>query len=220
MMLNGARSIVCETQLRRESAYLWGGRTCGFATGSECGSLGHAAGRPSKRPAALCQHRYPSPDRSALSQGRPVILFQRSDSGGLIGGKPTVIEYQGPRPIVFARWRTNSGAALKSMLGKQTCKRHPSSLPQWRPLALLAAWTPTWNAAPLAQVQALSLPKRWAPIRQARRWPVLPLAFCVTTQASAAAHVAKTFAFSKAFDHCSRRRGMTPAAVSRSGEGY
>ena len=217
-MLNRGRATVGLTQLRRESAYFWGGRTCGFATPSECGNVGLAAGRPSKRPAALCQHRYPSPDRSASSQGRPVILFQQADSAFWIGGKLTVIEYQAPCPIVFARCRTNSGAALKPKLGKRTCKRHPSSLPLWRPLAWPAASTLTWNAALQAPALVSSHPKHWAPIRQVRRWPVRPLAFCVTTQASAAAH-AKTFAFPKAFDHCSRRRGHTPAAVLRSEEG-
>lgn len=217
-MLNRGRTTAGRAQLRRESAYFWGGRTCGFASRFECGNVGLAAGRPSKRPAALCQHRYPSPDRSASSQGRPVILLGRADSASRIGGKLTVIEYQAPCPIVFARCRTNSGAALKPKLGKRTCKRHPSSLPLWRPLASPAALTPTWNAAPQAQVLVSSLPKRWAPIRQARRWPVLPLVFCVMTQVSAAAH-AKTFALPKAFDHCSRRRGLTPAAFLRSGEG-
>ena len=201
-------------QSKREFAHFWGGQTRGYAEGRECGNFDLVAERTSKRSAAFCQHRYPSPDRSAYFQGRPVVPFRP-----LIGGNRTVIGYHGVLAIEFGTRTADSGAVLKSKLGRKSCRRLLSSLPPLPCLALPVALKATWNAALRAQAQALSLPRFWALTQPAPCLPVRPLACCATTQASTAVNKTDTRAHAGRVNTGNRRGGRTLAAVLRFGDG-
>ena len=196
----------------RQFAYFRWRAHDGFSSQGGLGLMWTVAARPSKRAVAHYHHRYPSPNRSALTHGRPVSFFRLFEKR-----KKADIGYHGAFAIELFVNCSMSGAIKHRKLGKYQCKNLHSFSPLWPFWALLAALKVIWSAALPVLVQVWLSLKRLAPIRQVRRWLALLLAFCVTMQAFAVRH-ADLFAFSKAFNHCSRRRGITPAAVLRSGE--
>ena len=201
-------------QSKREVAHFWGVQTRGYAGGRECGNVDLVAERTSKRSAAICQHRYPSPDRSAYFQGRPVVPFRPR-----VGGKRTAIGYHGDLAIEFGTRSADSGAVLKLKLGRKSCRRLLSSLPPLPCLALPVALKATWNAVLPAQARALSLPKFWGLTRLAPCLPVRPLACFATTQASTAVNKTDNRAHSGRVTNGNRRGGRALAAVLRFGGG-
>lgn len=171
------------TQSKREFAYSAGAKFDVFAIASGLLRNGEATSWPSKRVVAICQHRYPSPDRSAFTTSGPVSIFR-----SFIGGNRFDIGYQRPGPIECGSVSHNSMAVNTTRLGKERCKRNQSLSLQWPLLVLLVVWTRMWSAALLALVPVWSARKCLARIQQAQPWPVLPSACCVMTQASAAHH--------------------------------
>ncbi|MFQ1700135.1 hypothetical protein ACJ5NV_06020 [Loktanella agnita] len=201
-------------QSKRETAHFGPDKSDRFSDRFCSRIVGLVAACPSKRAVANRLHRYPSPNRSAPIEGRPVSFFRLFS-----GNNTAVIGYHGVLAIELRANCSMFGAIKNLQIGKKQCKNLRSSSPLWLFWALLAALSQIWSAALPVPVQASSLLRPWALILPVLRWPVLPLVSSATMQASAAAH-AKPFAFSKAIHHDSRRRGITPAAVLRSGEGY
>ncbi len=201
-------------QFKREPAHFWWGASCDFAHMAECASVDLVAKRSSKRIVADCQHRYPSPDRSALTQGRPVSHFR-----SFIGGNRVDIGYHRRLAIELMHGSADFGATLKTTLGREKCRKHLSSLPQWLSLVLLAVLKATWNAVWLALAPVWSQQKFWVQIVQGQSWPVQLQACCATTQVSTAVDKPDNRA------HCGRlsdqhcRRGFASAAVLRFGDG-
>ena len=170
------------------------------------------AGRSSNRSAANSLYRYPSPHRPAYSPSRPITVFRlnKTNLRNDIGYHRGIAIHRGAD-------RTNCGASYKSMIGLRLCKRHQSSLRQWRYSDWRVVSTATWSVAWLAQAQA-SWARRYLGLTQlVQHWLVPQLAFCVTTQASAAHHV-KFFAQVAKFNLFDRRRGFPSAAISCSGD--
>lgn len=201
------------TQPKREFAYLWGGKTCGFAWRPRSGKVNSTTQRSNKQTVVTCHYRYPSPNRSVFAQDRPVSLFRRSiakcvfDIGYQVGFN---IECR-IRSAVF-------GAFSHNLIGKIKCKRNQSSSPQSPSLAWPAVWIPTLNVASLAQVPAWLPQTLWALIQRVQPLPVPLSPSCATTQAFAARH-AKSSAHIGRQNQKNRRRGVPPAAVFCLGDG-
>ncbi len=198
----------------QKPAHFREGQSAGYAPMLDCGSIDNVARRSSKRPAANCQHRYPSPDWSAQFSGRPVFFFRH-----LIGGKSAVIGYQALMAIEFSARSADSGAALKTMLGRIICIRNLSSSLRLPCLALPVALKVTWNAVLSALARVSLPPKCLALTARVQSLPVQPLAFFVTTQASPPAASHDNRAQSGRLHNRNRRRGQPPAAFSCFGDG-
>ncbi|PUB18671.1 hypothetical protein DFP92_101256 [Yoonia sediminilitoris] len=200
-------------QLKQELGYLWGGGICGFALRLFSGKVLPTTQRSKKQTVVTCHYRYPSPNRSAFAQGGPVSLFRsfcrkcRFDIG-----------YQVRFTIEYITRSAISGALSHIIMGKTKCKRNQSSSRQLQFSAWPAVWIQTLSAASQAQARVLWQQMFWALILLARPLPVLPWAYCATTQASAAQH-AKITAQNGRQNQLNRRRGASPAAVFCLGDG-
>lgn len=207
-------SYTSAIQSKRETAHFWGGRSRRYARRVSCSNINIAATRSSKRVIADCLQRYPSLDRSALSQGRPIAFFCRSTKDIAI-----VIGYQGGSAIQSAAVGAHSGATSKQKLGRRLCKRNQSLSQLLLYLALPVVLKATWSVASQARAQVLSHLKCWAQTAQAQSWPVLPQVCCATTQASTAAANLNNRALIARTHQSNRRRGISSAAVLRFGDG-
>jgi hypothetical protein len=194
-------------QSKRETAYCGPHLLQGFAAQQTCVSVIDVARRSSNRLATYFLHRYPSPDRSAYSPGRPITVFRR-----LAHKYGVVIGYQADLAIDLGADRVNSGATLTTTIGRRLCKRHQSSLRQSQHLVWQGASTLIWNAVWRAQALVLWAHKSLEQIQQQPHWPVPQQACSVTTRAFVAPHVNSTASFG-ALNQFNRRRGSTPAAV-------
>lgn len=197
----------------QKTADLAAARITDFGNLRSCAMLCHAVAPIGAVAAASTDHVYPSPCRSACASGGPVSRF----TGG-IGGFPAAIGYHGKTAIEFAGNRVTVVRVSEILTkGRKPCRKNQSSSrpsqPSPCPLALKATPNEPWPV----QAQALSLQKCWEPTAQAPCSQVLPLACSVTTSAFAAPSAADRRASSDASPLSDRRRGMTPAAVSRFG---
>lgn len=196
-------------QSKREFAHSDGVSTMGFARlALECHG-DFADGRSSKRSAVICQHRYPSPCRSALFQSRPTSL-----SGDRIVVKAASgLHVQ--NGLAIAATSVDSARAFETNKGRQQCLRllRSSLWPQFSDWP--AVWNPTSSARSQVQPRVRLQPTQQASIRQPARLPVGPLACCVTTPASAAPHATDHTARHGRTTHLNRRRGRPSAAFSR-----
>ncbi len=213
-MLKPHDSYKVAIQSKRESAHFWGIRSRCYASAISSCNINIAGTCSSKRVSADCLQRYPSLDRPALSQGRPIALFCRSTKDIAVD-----IGYQPGSAIEFSAVGANSGATSKQKLGRRLCKRNQSSSQLLLYLALPVVLKATWSVASQAQALALSLQKYWVQTAQARSWPVLPLACSATTQASTAAANLNTRAPLARTYQWNRRRSVPAAAVLRFGDG-
>ncbi len=213
MRISGGNGLSAP-QSKREFAHFWGRQSRHCSTAISSFSVEVAATRSSKRSVASCQHRYPSLCRSALTRGRPVSVFRR-----LIGKKRIVIGYHSAEAIEFNAVGADSRATLKNKLGRRLCRKNQSSLPQLPYSALPVVLKATLNVVSQVQAQAWSHQKCWAQTAPAQSSQVLPLACCVTTQAStAAANLTNRAPFARAYQW-NRRRSVPAAAVLRFGDG-
>lgn len=200
-------------QPKREFAYLWGSKTCGYAERDDSGNVSVTTRRSSKQNVVTCHYRYPSPRRSAFAQGGPASFFRSfSQKNNFDIGYQTGITIECGSPSAA------TGAYPQLKIGKIKCIRNQSSSQQLQFSAWLAAWTQILSAALPVQVLASWPQMFWALIQRVQHLLVPLLASCVTTQASAAQH-AKTPAHIGRQNQMNRRRGVTPAAVFCLGDG-
>lgn len=178
-----------------------------------CGTVIAVARRSSNRRAACSLYRYPSLDRPAYSPSRPITVFRPSQSENTVD-----IGYHHDSAMHLRADRVNCGATLTITIGLRLCKRHQSSLQQWQFSVWLAALKATWNAVWQAQAQALWPQNSLEQTAQAQCLPVLPLAYCATTQGSTAAAKVDNRAHRGRINFGNRRRGYAPAAVLRFGD--
>jgi len=197
-------------QSRRETADVLCPCVRCFAAADECSSLNGIASRTNNYDAMNSLHRYPSPGRPAYSPSRPMTVFRLSGAMRAVD-----IGYQREFSIDRSIRGIISGAATETTIGSRLCKRHQSSLRQWQYLVWQVALKVTQSVA--LQVQALALlPQKYlAQIAQAQCLPVLPQAFCVTTQASTAAVNVNTRPKAGRYTTMNRHRGLPPVAVFR-----
>ena len=186
--MQSARAIIhFEMQSKRESAHLRGSLIGDFAIVSRFCTVRDATAAPNRHSVAICQHRYPSPDRSVPFADRPVSTFR-----SFIGKNRFDIGYQARLPLECGTANVHLSGVNTTRLGKVLCKRHQSLLPLRLFSVWLAAWIQTWNAALLAQAQVWSLLKFWTLIQPAQHWLALRSVFCVMTQASVVRHANNT----------------------------
>lgn len=178
-----------------------------------CTMIAGVAAQSRRRAAAITDHVSNSLCRSACSAGGPV-----SFSGGSFGGNPADIGYHGKTAIELTGNTVDFGGVPQILTkGRKPCRKNPSSSRPSQPslCPLVSKATPNVPLQALAQVW-LQL-KCLAPTAPALFWQVPPQACSVTTSASAVLHVADAAALRRDTILVGRRRGMTPAAVSRFG---
>lgn len=201
-------SKIVKQQLKRESAYLWGGSFGCYATALRCCRVFLSVWCSSKRGTDRCLQCYPSLDRSAYLPSGSVTFFRRS-----LPQMVSDIGYQRHSLIELTTVGVNSDALTKSKLGLVLCRKNQSSLPQWLCLALQVVLKVTSSVALQAQALVLLPQKFWAQTQQAQHWLAQQSACFATTQASTAVSNFDTRALTGHIDHWNRRRGHPPAAV-------
>lgn len=156
-----------------------------------------AAGGSSKPLSAFCQHRYPSPCRSAFTHSRPTY------PSDYVFPDLATNRYMWFMWLELARECVTLCSRSKEQEGYLLCSRNPGSSRRSQPSVLLAVSTMTQNARLLAQALAVSLAKRSATttVLKARlaaqssaRWQTISK----TTQ--------------RKLTEFERRRGLSPAA--------
>ena len=206
------QTVQTRAQLGRETAHPRHARNARLACAARaCQSWSAGTGSSSPAP-AKCQHRYPSPRRSAAITGRPA-----TGVAALVGGISTVIAYQERIALEFGSVNADSTAAVQPKESKTTCAKHLFSSPP--PLCSVwpAALSPISSVDSPALPVVPSLPMPWVSTRRPVRLRAPRAACCATMRASAAAQPTKQHAPAGALHHTrpDRRPGCTPAAVFR-----
>ena len=136
-----------------------------------------AGGCSSKRVPANCQHRYPSPCRSALSQSRSASPFWGAEKIS------AAIRFSAIFGVEFAQRSDDSARVNKTNKGSIPCliSKCSSRPPQPLPLAHAPVSTRMANALLWAQASAVSRVKRSTAIAQPARLSVLSAAHWPTT---------------------------------------
>lgn len=158
-------------QFARELAEFRAPAAPGFRAAETLGNVQLVATRPSKRAAAQCQNRYPSPSlRSDLSRVRPHLSLTHRAAGAHVAlaphGRP--FAHHGNLGGIYFASRAK-GAKTETIIisekGSQKCKRNPGSSALSPCLASRPVWTMTSSAALLARPAARCLPTRLAAMR-------------------------------------------------------
>ncbi len=164
-------------QSRREIAQIAGLCTGRYARTVTTCHVGFAAGCSSKRASAHCQHRYPSPCRSALSQGRPANPFQGDD------GNWAAKRFDQIFGLELRGFCSESARVNKINKGSIPCLTRSSLSSQLRRLRfrLVPASTQMASAQSSVPVSAAWRAKRWTTIVRPAHWSVQLAAHWPTT---------------------------------------
>jgi len=122
----------------------------------------------------------------------------------------------GSRGLAVAARKAHGYGIPFNQKGTRICLTNPGSSQQLHHFLSQAASRLTFSAVSLVRPLALPQPKFWALTRSPLALPALPLACCVTTQASAAQHAKPFAALSGQIIDQMRRRGFSSAAFLRS----
>lgn len=175
---------------RRELAHFDADVSNGLAWAINGGRLSVVDTRPSRRLAANCQNRYPSPDRSGLLRAGPVSVsgprFRPAH-----GEKPTAIGYHPNMGVDVGVQNGDSVTTFNPQRGRKLCLRNHGSSQLLRHSRLPVALSRTWSVGLLVRLLVLLRLMQLVLIRQLAHLLVALRACCVTMRVSAAAH-AKT----------------------------
>ncbi|MFT6945002.1 MAG: hypothetical protein ACJASZ_001868 [Yoonia sp.] len=200
-------------QFQQEAAEIGRLQKVYFHCAATCGRLIELAQLSSQRCVANSRYRYPSPNRPAYSPSRPMTVFRRHSAqfGYDIG-------YHGDLGVSGRIDCINCDANSETTIGLRLCKRHQSSLRQWRYSVWQVAFKTMRSAQLQAQVLALWLQNCLEQTAQAQWFSVQPLAYSAMTRAYKSANKLDKRAYNGRLLTKNRHRGFASVAVLRFGD--